>query len=74
LRAFRKDLSQENTTLNCSGGFAYGGRVFKCHGAHGAVNVRRAIQASCNIFFYQLGLKIGMENFEKYGKMFDSAN
>lgn len=70
LAGLQEGIINENTTYYCGGAFAYGGRAPKCHGAHGQTNVRKAIHASCNVFFYQLGLKLGMENFEKYGHMF----
>jgi penicillin-binding protein 2 len=70
IAALNEGIINENTTINCGGGFDFGGKVRKCHGNHGSVNVRKAIQTSCNSFFYQLGLKIGLEVFEKYGKMF----
>ncbi|MFH1969316.1 MAG: penicillin-binding protein 2 [Verrucomicrobiota bacterium] len=46
-------------TLNCPGYFELGNQRFSCYmgAAHGRVNFRRAIRISCNVFFYQLGLK-----------------
>ncbi len=70
IAALQEGLIDEHTTFYCAGGMHYGGRFPKCHGAHGNISVRRAIQTSCNVFFYNLGLKLGMEKFEKYGKMF----
>ncbi|MFA6990011.1 MAG: penicillin-binding protein 2 [Candidatus Gastranaerophilaceae bacterium] len=70
IAALNEGIINENTTMNCGGGIEFGGKFRKCHGNHGTVNVRKAIQTSCNSFFYQLGLKIGMDVFEKYGKMF----
>lgn len=58
-----------STTFNCTGGITYG-RLFKCHGVHGKVNVITAIEKSCNSFFYQLIPKIGVEKWVKYGRMF----
>lgn len=58
------------STISCPGSFTYGGRTWKCHGAHGAVSVRRAIQASCNVFFYKLNLQLGIDKYHKWGKMF----
>ena len=37
---------------------------------HGKVNLLQAIKVSCNVYFYQLGLKIGLETWAKYSKMF----
>ncbi|MBU0714905.1 MAG: penicillin-binding protein 2 [Verrucomicrobia bacterium] len=46
-------------TLECPGYFELGNQRFACYmdEAHGRVNFRRAIRISCNVFFYQLGLK-----------------
>lgn len=70
LAALHEGIIDERTTIHCPGSFSYGGRSFKCHGAHGAVDVRRAIQVSCNVFFYRLGQRIGIDNLFKYGTMF----
>jgi penicillin-binding protein 2 len=70
LAALHEGMIDERTTIHCPGSFTYGGRSFKCHGAHGTVDVRRAIQVSCNVFFYRLGQRIGIDNLYKYGTMF----
>ncbi len=70
LACLNEGLINENTTLQCSGSFFYGNRSYGCHGAHGSVNVQRAIQVSCNVFFYQAALKLGLQKFGDYGKMF----
>ncbi|UWX57059.1 penicillin-binding protein 2 [Chlorobaculum sp. MV4-Y] len=64
-------IKPENTIL-CTGSWNFGGRVFHCHGghAHGIVNLKKAIIESCNIYFYQLMLKVGLDTWDKYGKMF----
>lgn len=69
LAALHEGMIDERTTIHCPGSFTYGGRSFKCH-AHGTVDVRRAIQVSCNVFFYRLGQRIGIDNLYKYGTMF----
>jgi penicillin-binding protein 2 len=71
LAGMQEGIINENSTLTCNGVFTFGNKSFRCHGgAHGAINVRRAIQVSCNSFFYQLGLKLGVKRFEQYGAMF----
>lgn len=70
LAALHEGIIDERTTIHCPGSFTYGGRSFKCHGAHGTVDVRRAIQVSCNVFFYRLGQRVGIDNLYKYGTMF----
>jgi penicillin-binding protein 2 len=69
LAGLQEGIITESSTITCSGPFTFGNKTFKCHG-HGAVNVRQALKVSCNTFFYQLALKLGMERFYKYGQMF----
>ncbi len=68
--ALHDGLITERTELICTGGFTYGGRMYRCHHAHGRVNVVRALQVSCNTFFYQLGLRVGLERMQRYAHLF----
>ena len=49
--------------MPCRGGMQYGNRYFKCwdHRGHGYLNLPDAIKLSCDVYFYQLGLKIGLD-------------
>lgn len=58
------------STISCPGSFTYGNRTFEDHGAYGPINVVRAIEVSANTFYYKLGLSLGIDNYNKYGKMF----
>jgi penicillin-binding protein 2 len=69
LTALDLGLITTSYTTTCSGGFTYG-RYFKCHGTHGTVNVVTAIEKSCNVFFYKLIYKIGMDNWKAYAEKF----
>jgi penicillin-binding protein 2 len=46
----------------CTGGLRFGNRVFHCwkRSGHGSLTLTGAIAASCNVYFYQLGLRIGL--------------
>jgi penicillin-binding protein 2 len=46
----------------CTGGMQYGTRYFRCHAraGHGDVDLTQAIAKSCDVYFYQLGLKLGL--------------
>jgi penicillin-binding protein 2 len=70
LAALQDGLINENTTFYCPGSMQYGKRTFGCHGAHGMISLRRAIQHSCNVYFYHVGMKLGFEKMAYYGKMF----
>ncbi len=67
IAALETGVINEHTTFGCSGGFRFGNRVFKCWKAagHGAVAVRRAIVESCDVFFYNVGLKLGINRIHK---------
>ena len=51
----------------CSGGYFYGGRRFGCwkHEGHGNLDLVSALQQSCDVFFYQLGLRMGLDPLQK---------
>lgn len=70
IAALNEGVITENTKLTCGGGYAYGGRFFKCMHNHGSVNTVKAIQGSCNSFFYQTALKVGLNKIIEYGKLF----
>ncbi len=48
--------------VSCSGGFQYGNRYFHCwrREGHGSLDLVGAIAASCDVYFWQLGLKLGL--------------
>jgi len=50
--------------IPCRGGLQYGNRFFRCWSAqgHGDLSLADAIAQSCDVFFYQLGLKIGLSS------------
>lgn len=58
------------STVSCPGSFTYGNRSFEDHGAYGNINVTRAIEVSANVFFYKMGLQVGIDDYNKYGKIF----
>lgn len=70
IAALNEGIISEKSNFTCGGGYNYGGRFFKCMHNHGVVNVVTAIQGSCNSFFYQVALKLGLDNMIKYGKLF----
>lgn len=70
IAALQDGIIDENTTIGCSGGFLYGNKLFKDLHVHGRVDVKKAIQQSCNVFFYQLVLKVGLQRLYEYGRKF----
>ena len=57
--------------VNCNGGGVFYGRYFKCwvvaeHRTHGVVDISKAIYQSCDVFFYTLAEKLGIERIAKW--------
>lgn len=58
--------------LHCAGYLRQAGTLKHCWkaGGHGYVDIRQAIEQSCNVFFYQAGLELGIDELAKYAKSF----
>jgi penicillin-binding protein 2 len=63
----------ENFTAFCPGAATFYGRQFKCwvygKGGHGSVDLHTAIVHSCDVFFYNIGMRMGIDRISKYAKM-----
>ncbi len=57
-----------NTTFNCSGAYGVAKETYHCAGkkAHGTQNLAQALRNSCNIYFIQLGQRVGASLFYDY--------
>jgi penicillin-binding protein 2 len=62
----------ENKIVNCQGVYVYGGHTFHCWiytergQVHGPLDVSQAIQHSCDVYFYTLGMEEGISMIDKY--------
>jgi penicillin-binding protein 2 len=65
IAALRNGAATPETTVNCSGSITIGknNQVIRCWNrkGHGNVDLRRAIKESCDVWFYQVGLKLGID-------------
>lgn len=52
-----------DTRIRCPGYLRLGSHTFHCHrgGGHGAVNLSDALKVSCNVFFYEVGRRVGLD-------------
>ncbi len=48
--------------VNCPGGYQLGNRFFRCDARHGVLDMRGAIEHSCNTYFWSMVHRIGYEN------------
>jgi penicillin-binding protein 2 len=61
----------ENFTAFCPGYATFYGRQFKCwvygKSSHGVVDLHKAILESCDVFFYNVGMRLGIDRLSFYG-------
>ena len=57
-------------TFNCEEIFSLGGYKFGCWSRHGRQNLHEGIVHSCNVYFYNLGLRIGIDILSSWAKKF----
>ena len=71
IAALQEGIITPDWTAYCPGYYKLGRKTIHCWNAkgHGNINLKEAIINSCNVFFYQLGLKIGIETWAKYSKL-----
>jgi penicillin-binding protein 2 len=58
------------STVSCAGSIFYGNRRWNCWKKHGVVDFTRAIKESCDVFFYKLGIQLGIDVIAKYARFF----
>lgn len=60
------DITRYTRFQPCAGKYRYGNRTFKCNAAHGSLDLVGAIAHSCNTYFYQVGLRLGLDSLTSY--------
>ncbi len=60
------------TSFYCRGALRYGNRDFRCwkRGGHGEVSLHRGLVESCDVYFYQVGLKAGIDEIARVAREF----
>jgi penicillin-binding protein 2 len=75
--AFLKQGVDPKRRVVCNGGYQIGNRYFRCDAVHGSMDMRSAVERSCNTYFWATGLitdpeqTTEMVNFLGYGQEFD---
>ena len=60
-----------DATVTCTGALKVGGGIFHCHSrrGHGSINMKRAIMASCDIYFYEMVRRLGYDKVAPVARM-----
>lgn len=70
LAALEAGVVDEETEFFCPGHLVFGDRTFRCwkRGGHGHVAVAEALAVSCDVFFYQVGDRLGVDRLAEYAQ------
>ncbi len=69
--ALEEGVITPNFRVSCGGGATFFGRYFQCHkkGGHGSVDMREALEQSCNVYFYTIGNMTGVDKIHKWATL-----
>lgn len=70
IAGLEEGVIDKNTVFHCPGYYKFGDRVFRCwkKGGHGKMKIVQALEQSCDVFFYQVGLKLGIDRLAWYAR------
>ncbi len=70
LAALQEGVITASTRFHCPGYLAVYNTLFRCHKAegHGTLDLKRAIALSCNVYFYNVGIRLEIERLSRYAK------
>ena len=70
--ALEEGVISPDFQVTCRGAGVFNGNVHKCWkaGGHGTVDLRRAIEGSCNVYFYTIGNMVGVDKIHKWATAF----
>jgi penicillin-binding protein 2 len=72
LAALAEGIVKPTEKVSCPGYYSFGGRHFGCWLAsgHGPVDFYRALVQSCDVYFYRMGERLGIDRLARYAKLF----
>ena len=72
LAAIKEGLITVDTTVRCPGYVEIGGRRFHCwkRAGHGPVNLERSLMESCDVFYYDIAQRVGIDKIAEMGRQF----
>jgi penicillin-binding protein 2 len=69
LAGLESGLIDDNFGVSCGGGAVFYNRFFKCHARHGGVALHRGLVQSCDVYFYNVGNRVGVDRIAEYSEM-----
>jgi penicillin-binding protein 2 len=70
IAGLEEKLVNEHSTVYCGGSFRLGRRTYRCwkKEGHGTVDLHKALVQSCDVYFYKLGLELGVNRLAYYAR------
>ena len=68
LAALEHGVIAPDQTVHCNGRYNLGRYVKRCHKVHGSVNMVRAISVSCDVYFYEVARRLGVDKIAAMAK------
>ncbi|KFI32792.1 penicillin-binding protein [Haematobacter missouriensis] len=71
LAAMKAGMLDPSDSVYCPGYLAYGGRRFHCwrHGGHGRLSLVEALAQSCDVFFYEIAQRVGIDKISEMSRL-----
>ena len=71
LAALEAGMITVDTKVRCPGYIEFGGTRFHCwkRGGHGAVDLERSLQESCDVYYYEIAQKVGIDKIAEMGRL-----
>jgi penicillin-binding protein 2 len=68
--ALEEGIVTPDFRVNCGGGATFYGHYYKCwlKGGHGSIDMRHALEQSCNVYFYTLGNMLGVDKIHEWAE------
>ena len=72
IAGLEEGLIDEHSSVECPGYYKFGNSNFRCweRKGHGHVELRKALRESCDVYFYKLAERLGVDRIAKYAKRF----
>jgi len=72
LAGLEEGIIDPEEEILCTGKYKLGNHTYQCwkKGGHKKVNLHKAIRESCDVYFYKVGLKLGIDTIAQYARMF----
>lgn len=69
LAALETGTIEPSTTFYCPGFATFYGDTHKCDAVHGTINLHQAIVKSCDVYFYNVGNRLGIDTIAQYAQL-----